>query len=170
MQASSVFSCAMTCHRLPLLASVCHRWRQSPQAMRASDSDGYHNRLALLGWFPRFLLSLVAASLAIRWRSLPHRVLVAGFGMLKNIGAMAFSLLGVLFISPCTLGIAHRGKTARKKTNFFLCSFIQWFSGWLLYRRATGTTYSTMDIARRVPTMQAIESKGLSLDKDSMGA
>lgn len=38
-----------------------------------------------------------------------------------------------------------------------------------LYRRATGTTYSTMDIARRVPTMQAIESKGLSLDKDSMG-
>lgn len=132
MQASSVFSFAMTCHPLPLLASVCHRRRQSPQAMRASNSNGYQFRLAVVGWLPLVPPSLVAARFAIRWLGLPHRVLVAGFGMLKNIGAMAFFFAWRLVFPPCTLGIAHKGKAARKKTNFFLCYFIQWFSGWLL--------------------------------------
>lgn len=123
---SSVSFCTVTCHRLPLLGSVRLSWRRSPLAMRASDSNGYHSRLALLGWFPLASLSLVAGRLAICWLDFPHLVLVARLGMLKNVGAVAV-LLGALFISPCTLGIGQGCKVARKQSNFFLCSFIQWF-------------------------------------------
>ena len=44
-----------------------------------------------------------------------------------------------------------------KKSKYFYVHLSSGFTGWLLYRRATGTTHSTMGIARRVPTMQAID-------------